>query len=208
VTARVAGIVLAGGEGRRFGRPKALVEFCGRPLVEHAASLLAQGGCQPVVVVLGAAADLVRRSGLGDAVVCVNEGWQEGMGSSLRIGLAEADRLGAPAALVLLCDQPVVTPALVARLIDTWQEGSSAVVASYGGEGRTPVVLDSSLWPSVSQGAVGEMGARWFLRSRPELVTLVDCGDVGEASDMDAPTDLPALEAAFRRLSDQLTPPP
>ncbi|MGP0031266.1 MAG: NTP transferase domain-containing protein [Acidimicrobiales bacterium] len=198
MTATVAGIVLAGGAGRRFGCAKALVTFCGRPLVEHAASILARGGCQPVVVVLGAAAELVPRSGLGDVVVSVNADWEQGMGSSLRAGLAAANRLGASAALVLPCDQPVVTPPLVARLIETWQEGSPAVVASYGGEGRTPVVLDSSLWPSVAQSAVGDMGARGFLRSRPELVKLVDCDDVGEASDIDTPAELPTLEAAYR----------
>lgn len=173
-------------------------QFCGRPLVEHSTSILAQGGCRPIVVVLGAAAEQVPRSGLGDVVVSVNEDWRQGMGSSLRVGLAEADRLGASAALVLLCDQPVVTPPLVARLIETWQEGTPAVVASYRGEGRTPVVLDRSLWPGVARSAVGDMGARGFLRSRPELVKLVDCDDVGEAADIDTPAEVPTLEAAYR----------
>jgi nicotine blue oxidoreductase len=204
VTVKVAGVVLAAGEGSRFGRPKALIEFCGRPLVEHAASILQEGGCEPVVVVLGAAAEQVPRTSLGDAVVCVNEHWNEGMGGSLRAGLAEADRLGASAALVLLCDQPVVTPALVARLIEASEMGAPAAVATFGGDGRTPVVLDHTLWARVSESAVGEIGARGFLRSHPELVELVDCDDVGEASDVDTPAELDVLEAAYRRLTSRL----
>ncbi len=207
MTEKVAGIVLAGGRGSRFGRPKALVEFCGRPLVEHAASILAEAGCHPVVVVLGAAAGQVRRSKLDGAVVCVNEHWKLGMGGSLRVGLEEVDRLGASAALILLCDQPVVTPALVARLIEASREGSAATVAAFGGEGRTPVLLERSLWPSVHQSAVGEVGARAFLRSHPELVELVNCDDVGQASDLDTPGELPSLEAAYRRLTEQQAPP-
>ncbi len=55
----VAGVVLAAGAGRRFGMPKALVEHRGELFVERAARVLAEGGCAPVVVVLGAAADTV-----------------------------------------------------------------------------------------------------------------------------------------------------
>jgi nicotine blue oxidoreductase len=201
---KVAGVVLAAGEGSRFGRPKALIEFCGRPLVEHAVSILAEGGCEPVVVVLGAAADEVPRSNLVDVVVCVNERWEEGMGGSLRIGLAEVERRGASAALVLLGDQPVVTPALVARLIEVSAKGAPAAVAAFGGVGRTPVLLDRSLWARVSESAVGEVGARRFLRSHPEMVELVDCDDVGEASDVDTPAALPVLEAAYRLLIGHL----
>ena len=110
-TGAVAGIVLAAGEGRSFGGPKALARFGGENLLERATRTLADGGCQPVVVVLGAAAPLVRRSSeLGGAVVVVNETWSEGMGGSLRRGLDEARRQGASAGLVLLADQPLVTP--------------------------------------------------------------------------------------------------
>jgi nicotine blue oxidoreductase len=193
--AGVAGVVLAAGEGRSFGGPKALVRFAGQTLVERAIRTLKAGGCRPVCVVLGAAADEVRQASvLDDAIVVVNERWPAGMGGSLRVGLDAARRERAGAALVLLADQPLVTPALVERLIGAWRTGARAAVAAYRGEGLTPVLLDRTLWRRVSRAAVGDVGARALLRARPELVTLVDCDDVGSPDDIDTPGDLDRLE--------------
>lgn len=93
----VAGLLLAAGGGRRLGgRPKALLPFGGRPLVEHVVRVLRAGGCGPVHVVLGAAAAEVReRADLAGCVVVENPDWRQGMGSSLRAGLAS---LAGPAA--------------------------------------------------------------------------------------------------------------
>ena len=148
--AGVAGVVLAAGEGRGFGGPKALVRFGGQTLVERAVQTLLAGGCRPVCVVLGAAADEVRRTSILDnATVVVNEQWPDGMGGSLRVGLEAARRERAGAALVLLVDQPLVTPALVERLIAAWRAGARAAVAAFRGEGLTPVLLDRTLWRPV-----------------------------------------------------------
>ena len=191
----VAGVVLAAGEGRGFGGPKALVSFAGEMLVERAIRTLTAGGCRPVVVVLGASETEVRaRCDLDGAVVVVNEAWSEGMAGSLRVGLEAARGCGASAALVALVDQPLVSPALVARLIGAWESGARAAVAAWGGEGLTPVVLDRSLWEAVAERAVGEVGARALLRERPELVTLVDCADLGAPDDIDTVADLKRLE--------------
>jgi CTP:molybdopterin cytidylyltransferase MocA len=201
VTGRPAGIVLAGGEGRRFGQAKAMVRFAGRPLVERAVETFSAGGCAPLIVVLGARADEVERTcDLSGALVVHNDNWAEGMSASLRVGLDEARRDGAPAAVITPVDQPAVLPALVARLVQRWGHGSAAVVAAFGGAPRTPVLLDASLWPDVVETAVGDRGARAFLRAHPELVDLVDCDDVGDAADLDRPEDLATVEAAWSRL--------
>ncbi len=198
--AGVAGIVLAAGEGRGFGGPKALVRFGGQTLVERAVQTLLAGGCRPVCVVLGAAADEVRHTCvLDNAVVVENKQWTDGMGGSLRVGLDAARRERAGAALVLLADQPLVTPALVERLIGAWRAGARAAVAAFGGEGLTPVVLDRTLWRRVSRTAVGDVGARALLRAQPELVTLVDCDDIGSPDDIDTPEDLDRLERGTSR---------
>lgn len=188
---RVAGILLAAGEGSRLGTPKALVELDGETLSERAVRTLSAGGCRPVVVVLGAAAgEVLARCDLGDAQVVLNEKWSEGMGGSVRAGLAEAQRREATAALVMPVDQPFVTSELVQRLVSAWREGAVAAVATYSGDPGTPVLLDRSLWQRAMSVAVRDMGARAFLRSHPELVTPVDCDDVGEAFDIDTPEDL------------------
>ena len=198
--AGVAGIVLAAGEGKGFGGPKALVRFSGQTLVERAVQTLLAGGCRPVCVVLGAAAEQVRETSfLDNAVVVVNEQWPDGMGGSLRVGLDAARRERAGAALVLLADQPLVTPDLVERLISAWRAGARAAVAAFRGEGLTPVLLDRTLWQPVARAAVGDLGARALLRAQPELVTLVDCDDVGSPDDIDTPEDLDRLQRGTSR---------
>ena len=202
MTRTVAGIVLAGGAGRRYGKPKALVVFAGRPLLDRAVATLAQGGCAPVIVVVGAQADLVTQTcDVSGAVVVRNDEWASGMSGSLALGLSEARRRGATAAVVMPVDQPVVFPELVARLISRWRDGAVVAAAAFGGEQRTPVLLDRSIWHDVAETAEGESGGRAYLRSHPELVELVDCDDVGEASDIDIPADLARAEELWYRLS-------
>src|SRR5262249_17349560 len=115
----VAGLVLAAGGGRRYGGPKALVRFEGSLLGERAVNTVRDGGCAPIVVVLGAASAEVRASAdLGDVILVENAGWKSGMGSSLRVGLEALAGTDADAAIVLLVDTPGVTSAAVRRIAD------------------------------------------------------------------------------------------
>ena len=190
----VAGLVLAAGEGRRLGKPKALVRFGGELLVDRAAATLHEAGCDPVVVVLGAAADQVARTAeLRDAVVVVNDGWAAGMGSSLCTGLTALTDLRASAAVVLLVDQPHVGPDLVRRLVAHQAPGVGAVSASYDGRRRNPVLLDRSAWPGVMATATGDVGARSWLDTHADRVVLVACDDLGSDLDIDTPADLDRL---------------
>lgn len=184
----VAGLLLAAGEGSRLGRPKALVELDGERLVDRGVRLLRSAGCGPVLVVTGAASvELI------GAVVVPNPHWREGMGSSLRAGLAALppDCQGVVVALV---DQPRVTPAAVRRLIDAHAAGAQIAVATYGGRPRNPVLIDCEHFDAVREAAIGDVGARDFLRARPELVTAVPCDDVATADDIDTPADLAAMQ--------------
>lgn len=186
-----AGLVLAAGGGSRFGRPKALVEINGKTLVDRALDTLRVGGCDPVVVVIGARAEDVRAlSSLDDAVVVENDAWASGMASSLHRGFEALTRVGAPAALIALVDQPGVTAEAVRRLIARWSDGAIAVVASYDGKPRNPVVLDATVWPDVLASATGDMGARAWLRAHPDDVVHVPCDDVAHELDLDVPADL------------------
>jgi CTP:molybdopterin cytidylyltransferase MocA len=194
-TAQVAGLLLAAGGGRRLGgRPKALLEYHGRPLVEHAAWVLRDGGCVPVYVVLGAAAEEVRaRAELPGCRLVDNPEWAGGMGSSLRAGLAEPSLREASAVLVTLVDQPHVGPAAVARLLAAHRAGVGLAAASYDGERGHPVLFASEHWAGVARAATGDRGARGYLREHAAAVTLVECGDVASPEDVDTPEDLRLL---------------
>ncbi|MGW7090537.1 nucleotidyltransferase family protein [Streptomyces sp. NPDC054874] len=192
----VAGVLLAAGGGRRLGgRPKALLEHRGRPLIEHAVRSLRDGGCGPLHVVLGAAADEVRaRADLTGCVVTVNPDWEEGMGSSLRLGLAALGATDADAALVLLVDQPGIEAEAVARVRLAYRSRASLAAASYGGERGHPVLFGADRWAGIAAGAVGDRGARAYLREHRDAITLVECSDVAEAYDIDTSQDLKHLE--------------
>ncbi|MGW3930933.1 nucleotidyltransferase family protein [Streptomyces microflavus] len=193
---KVAGVLLAAGGGRRLGgRPKALLEHRGRPLVEHALRALRNGGCGPLHVVLGAAADEVRaRADLTGSAVTVNPGWEEGMGSSLRLGLAALADTGADAALVMLVDQPGIGAEAVARVRVAYRSRASLVAASYDGKRGHPVLFGADRWADIAAGAVGDQGARAYLREHRDAITLVECSDVAEAYDIDTAQDLSHLE--------------
>ena len=189
---RVAGVLLAAGQGSRFGRPKALVELDGQTLAERGVGLLRAGGADPVLNVTGAAQ--VELGAEAQVRTVYNAEWPTGMGSSLRAALralAEPDvgpEVGA--AVVALADQPLVGAAAVSRLIAAYRAGASVAVAGYDGKPRNPVLLAREHWPEVIAMATGDQGARAFLRARPDLVTLVECGDTGRPDDIDTPADL------------------
>lgn len=188
----MAGLVLAAGEGRRLGGPKALVRYRGELLVERAVRTLREAGCVPVLTVLGARAEeVVAAADLSGSQVVVAADWAEGMGASLRTGLSRLSASAAGGVVVLLVDQPFVVPEAIRRLAAARPDG--AAVASYHGEPRTPVLLQRAIWAEVADLAHGDVGARAWLRANPGRVRLVACEDVASASDVDTPADLAAL---------------
>jgi CTP:molybdopterin cytidylyltransferase MocA len=192
----VAGLLLAAGGGRRLGgRPKALLRHRGRPLVEHAVRVLREGGCGPVHVVLGAAADRVRKEAdLSGCVLVDNPDWEEGMGSSLRAGLESLDATEADAALVSLVDQPGIGAAAMARIRAAYRSRDSLAAAAYEGERGHPVLFGTHHWKDIAASAVGDRGARAYLKAHESSLALIECGDIADAYDIDTEEDLAHLE--------------
>jgi CTP:molybdopterin cytidylyltransferase MocA len=193
VTTRVAGILLAAGDGTRLGQPKATVEFAGSTLAERGVALLREGGSDPVIVVTGAVP--VELPGV---VSVHNPDWVSGMGSSLATGLRALDS-GAAAAVIALADQPLVGAEAVRRLIAAHAAGATVAVAAYDGKPRNPVLIDRVHWPAVIEAATGDAGARPFLRAHQDLVTLVECADTGSPDDIDTPEDLARVRRSIPR---------
>jgi CTP:molybdopterin cytidylyltransferase MocA len=201
VVTRVAGILLAAGDGTRLGQPKATVELNGGTLAERGVALLRAGGADPVLVVTGAVpVDIA-----GTRTVH-NPDWPSGMGSSLAAALraldaggAAGDLAGVSAAVIALADQPLIGPEAARRLIAAYGAGATVAVAAYHGKPRNPVLIAREHWPEVVAMATGDAGARPFLRAHPELVTIVECGDTGSPDDIDTPEDLARVRAAVSR---------
>jgi nicotine blue oxidoreductase len=186
-----AGLLLAAGAGRRYGMPKALVRDGERLLVERALATLRDGGCDPVIVVLGAAADEVRtKADLSGATVVLNRDWDSGMGSSLRAGLAALEQSTVDGVCVLLVDTPGITPSAVRRLA-AHSRPAALAIATYGGEPGHPVLLGREHWTGVADMALGDVGARRYLTRHPDLVVEVPCDDIAVGTDLDTPPAAP-----------------
>jgi CTP:molybdopterin cytidylyltransferase MocA len=175
-----------------MGRPKALVEVDGEPLVQRALRALVEGGAAPVVVVLGAEADGVRALLPAGVPAVEAPEWSTGMGASLRAGLTMLEDTGVEAAVVHLVDLPGVTAAAVSRLLAIAHRDVLAR-AVYRGRPGHPVLLGRAHWTGVRDAAVGDAGARGYLAGRADVVA-VECGDLADADDVDTPEQLTAFQ--------------
>jgi CTP:molybdopterin cytidylyltransferase MocA len=194
-TSGVLGLLLAAGEGRRAGGPKALRrDEAGVPWVVRGAQVLLDGGCDHVLVVLGAAAldvePLLRDR--DDVTTAWCPEWSEGMGASLRTGLrwsldvaGDEDGQQVDAALVHLVDLPDVGADVVARVIARATGPGALARAAYGGRPGHPVLLGAAHWAAVLESATGDLGAREFLRG--QAVEAVECSDLATGLDVDGP---------------------
>jgi len=171
-----------------MGRPKQLLPFRGRPLLQHVVDVAA-AELPSSVLVLGASADRVRSAlelPAGVRVV-VNPDAAEGQASSLRAGLA-AMGSEVDAALVLLGDQPEVRAEAVRAVAGAH---GRFVRALYGGRPGHPVRLDRSVWPEV-MALDGDAGAREVLRGNPHYLVEVEIGG-DPPTDVDTPEDYERL---------------
>ncbi len=162
----IGAIILAAGPGSRMGRAKQLLQIDGQSLVRRTARAALDGGCAPVVVVTGAHADAVGPE-LADlpVVLSFNSGWADGMGTSIRNGLASL--LGSHpvigAAIILVCDQPRLSADVVRHLIAAWSgSGKPMGACDYGGAIGPPCCFGRVMFDAL--GRIGDAdGAKKLL---------------------------------------------
>ena len=185
-----AGLILAAGEGVRFGEePKLLADLEGRPVLEHAVrSQCAVAGLERVVVVLGAnAAGIMARVDFMCAEPIICEDWREGIAASLRCGVQALE--GAERVIVTLGDQPLVTPEVIARFLGA----PPGTRATYEGRPGHPVVLGTEQLEAVAD-LRGDRGAREVLGNVPTI----ECAELCCGSDIDTRDDLEAIRVVAR----------
>lgn len=210
---RIGALVLAAGESSRLGAPKQLLAGAdGMPLVSNVVHALHSAGCDPIVVVLGAYADEVALALIGDATtvhLVPNRAWREGMGSSIRAGIAAMSVHGmmqdVDAVLIAACDMPTADGAHFAALRSAFVSGAATgttarVASEYTGHGGTrttrgiPAVIPRQDWPQLLTLA-GDRGAKRLLESPDTLPVPLAHGSF----DLDTPADVAAWRAAAAR---------
>ncbi len=191
-------LLLAAGPSKRMGTPKQVLQYGDTSFVRHLAREALGSDADGVTVITGAWAERVRRE-LVDLPVRVvhNENWEEGMASSLRLGLRSLPRT-AGAFIMMLCDQPLISKHSLNRIIDTYRSGTSLIVAStYNGITGVPALYDRSLLPHLKD-LTGDQGARDFLRSQSHPTSLLPLPEA--TIDVDTPDDY----ASFLRFQSAL----
>jgi CTP:molybdopterin cytidylyltransferase MocA len=189
---KITAIVLAAGAGTRMGGPKALLEWDGRTLLEHAARTLARPGVAQVVAVVGA--DSVRVLACAEAASIAaieNPHHEDGMLSSVLCGLDHADAAGADAILIQPVDHPLVAVETVDRVIAALESGARIAVPSFENRRGHPAGFARDAWPSLRTASPAR-GARGALEDHPDWIVHV-AGDRGCRAGINTPDDYEKL---------------
>ena len=181
----IGAVILAAGASARMGRPKQLLPIDGQPMIRRVAEAVCAARLAQVVVVTGAAAEQVRLA-IGDLPIGVlfNPHWAEGMSTSLRAGIG-ALRPEIQAALVVLADQPGLTPGLIRRLVDCYVTTFAPIIVPvYQGQRGNPVLFDRRLFADLLR-LEGDSGGRVLFPRHEKELHYLDVDDQAIIQDVD-----------------------
>ncbi len=184
----LAAVILSGGESRRMGSPKALLEYQGRPFLEHLLDVARHPQISVIRVVLGANPDAIRaRVRLEPATVVLNPSWEKGQLSSIQAALRSLPENSTDGILLCLVDHPLITAELVSELIGKFYASQKQIVLpTYRGQRGHPVIFSSKLYDELL-AAPFETGARAIVWNHPEEVLEVPTAEEGVILNLNDP---------------------
>ncbi len=191
--ARFGAVVLAAGMSSRMGEAKQLLRLGENTLLGQVLENVRSSRAKDIVLVLGHEAEKIKeRISIGNLTVVINESYQQGMGTSLRTGLAALPS-GVDAALIVLADQPFVRAGTLDLLMDHYmRSGAQIVIPTYKGFRGNPVLLDRSVFSEV-MSLKGDIGCRAIFGNHLEGIVKFPVEDIGILLDMDSKDDLQLL---------------
>ena len=200
---KISGIILAAGRSERMNRVKQLLPFRDRTILGQVVENALSSSLDEVVVVLGHAAEQIRRSvDFGDAKVVFNEDFGLGQSASLQAGLAAITNENA-AALFILGDQPLVGADIMDGIIERYQQHSARIVIpTYGGKRGNPVLIDRSVFSRL-ESLSGDVGARILFGEYAREIMEIEMGREDTVFDVDTWDDYLRLSEMESNNMDQ-----
>jgi molybdenum cofactor cytidylyltransferase len=187
----ISAILLAAGESKRMGRPKQLLEWQGKTLLQHVLESLINSNADDIILVLGHETDRIRKSLPALQIkIVINPDYKQGMASSLRQGLLAMDPRS-EAFLVCLADQPGIGPEIMNNMIREFQQADpkrGIVRPVYRGLRGHPVLIGVRYLQEALQ-LQGDMGARQILMNHPEDIIEIEVTQDVVLKDIDTPEE-------------------
>jgi len=168
-------IILAAGASGRLGKPKQNLIYKGKTLLQSAIDIANDSKCIPVLVILGANADVIKPTIENLSInILQNENWQEGMASSIKVGITGLKKIEpkVDSVILMLCDQPFVDAELINKLIQSKSE-KGIVASAYNDTIGVPVLFDADYFEELLQ-LKGDEGAKKLLMKHPEDIAKID----------------------------------
>lgn len=190
----VGAIVLAAGGSVRMGKPKQLLPIEGQPMVRRVTGAVCELGLAQVLVVVGAQAEAVTKALDGLPVeIVVNEDWAAGLSGSMRVGL-EALRPEIQATMLILADQPALTPGLMQTLVAHYEATQAPIVAPlFRGRRGNPVLFDRTLFPELL-AVEGDQGGRTVIARHKDQMESIEVDHAAVLLDVDTQQDYEQIQ--------------
>jgi molybdenum cofactor cytidylyltransferase len=169
-------VILAAGASTRLGKPKQLLQYRGKTLLAHAINEAINSNADAIVVILGKDADLFKKEIDEKKVrVAINSSWEEGMASSLRLGLDTllTDKPYIDAVIFMVCDQPHVLSSILNELIMTQQKTTKQIVTCNYGDSIGPPALFHKKYFKDLMKLSGDTGARKIIQQNMNDMTTI-----------------------------------